>query len=105
MADRCHRLAGIEERFSEGARLMVGPEVVGIHNAAWQEQRVKILRPGLVERDIDRQLFAPIRELPRADLAFLRRYDPGVRTGSIEGLARLRKLDLLEAIFNENGYF
>jgi hypothetical protein len=48
MADGRHRLACVEERFHELDRLRLYPQLVGIDDPARQQQRVEVLRLGIV---------------------------------------------------------
>jgi hypothetical protein len=102
VADRRHRLAGIEECFGERDGLGLHPQRIGIEDTARQQQRVEILRLGLVERQIDRQLLAPIGEVPAANAVTLRRYNAGLGARLVESLAGLDQLDLLEPVRHQD---
>jgi hypothetical protein len=87
MADRRHRLDGVEQRAHECDRLRQHPQRVGTHDAARQQQRVEVLRAGSIQGHVDRDLVAPVGEVPAA-CAFV---------------LRLNQLDLLEAIRDQDG--
>jgi hypothetical protein len=83
-------------------RFRLHPKHVGVHDAAGQEERVELLRPGLVERDVNREPVSPVRELPTADVLIPGRDDARLGTGLVERLARLDHLDLLEPLLDQD---
>src|SRR5205823_12399381 len=64
MANRGDWLALIKEGANELHGLWIGAKFVRAHDAARQEQRIKLARIGLIERDIDRKRLAPIGVTP-----------------------------------------
>src|ERR1700684_1217163 len=104
MADRCDRFSGIEERLREGNRIWLNAKRVRIDYATRQQQRVEIFRLGLIEIHIDRQLYAPVRELPRPYALMFGRYDLGRGAGFVQSFAWLGEFDLLEAIGDQDGH-
>ena len=56
----------------------------------------------LVEGHIDPQLVTPLGGVPAADPLVLGRYDARLGTGSVQGLAGLGQLGLLEAIVDQD---
>ena len=90
------------ERADEGHRLRVDAELVRVDHAAGQEQCVEILHPRLGERHVDGDVVTPVGELPPSHLAFDRRHDLRHGPGLVERLARLRELDLLETILDDD---
>src|ERR1700678_3936043 len=103
MADRCNWLSGIEERLREGNRVWVNAKRVRVDNATRQQQRVEIFRLGPVEIHIDRQLYAPVREIPRPYALMFGRYDLGRGAGFVQSFTWLGEFDLLEAVGDQDG--
>ena len=83
-------------------RLLIHAQLVGIHYAAREEQRVERVRVGALEREVDLELFAPMIVLPAFDLPGLRRDERGLRARFVERFAWLGELDLLDTIGREN---
>jgi hypothetical protein len=67
-----------------------------------QEERVELLRLGLVEGDVDRELVSPVREVPSADVLIPGRDDARFGAGLVERLARLDHLDLLKSVLDQD---
>src|ERR1700722_3797000 len=105
MADRCNRFSGIEERLREDNRVWLNAKRVRVDNATRQQQRVEIFRLGLIEIHIDRQLYAPVREIPSPyALMMFGRNDFGRDASFVQSLAWLGEFDLLEAVGDQDGY-
>ena len=98
MADDGDGLARVEEGLHELDGLWLHPERVGIHDAAGKQQRVELLDVRPAQRDIDREVFTPLGEVPATDALGLRRHDAGVGASEVEGLLGLGELDLLETV-------
>jgi hypothetical protein len=71
MADGCDGLAGLEERAHEPHGALVLAQMIRVHHATREQQRVEVVRPCLVERQVDRDLVAPAVVLPSLDLPTL----------------------------------
>ena len=104
MADRGHRLAGIEEVFYEFNRFRIHPQFVGIDDAAWQQECIESRRIGGVEWNVDCNELCPFLNLPPANLAFLRLDDLSPGPDFVQCLAWFDKLILLKALIDKNGY-
>src|SRR5882672_199939 len=105
VTDHRHRLVLVEESLREPDRLWQHPELVGVHDAARQQQGVEILRPGPVERKVDRKLLTPGFEIPGDHAFAFRRHDGGLGAGLIESFAGVDHLDLLEAVLDQDRNF
>src|ERR1700722_12081490 len=103
MADRCNRFSGIEERLRKGNRIWLNAKRVRVDNAPRQQQRVEIFRLGLIELHIDRQLYAPVREIPRPYALMFGGYDLGRGAGFVQSFAWLGEFDLLDAVGDQDG--
>jgi len=67
------------------------PKRVGIHDAARQEERVELLRLGLVEGDVDRN--SPPQFV---------RFQARTCAGLVERLARLDHFELLKSVLDQD---
>src|SRR5215475_10370268 len=105
MADHCHRLARIEEGLHKVNRLRLHPQLVRIHHAAWQQQRIEFLHPSLLEVHINIKFVTPIPEVPAADMFAFGRHDARCSAGLVESLSGLDQFDLLETVLNQYCYF
>src|ERR1700722_17915504 len=104
MADLSNRFSGIEERLREGNRIWLNAKRVRVDNATRQQQRVEIFRLGLIEIHIDRQLYAPVREIPRPYALMFGRNDLGRGAGFVQSFTWLGEFDLLEAVGDQDGH-
>jgi hypothetical protein len=66
-------------------------------------QGVEIAGVGAVEMYVNRKFLALIREIPSPYTRGPRGNNRRIRTGLVEGLARINQFHLFEAILNENG--
>src|SRR5262249_54816649 len=92
VANRGDRFARGYESLDELDRLRIHPQFVRIDDTTRQEQGVEFLRFGFVEGKINWKLRAPIRVVPRFNLAFLRRDQHRLCTSRVQGFTRLRHL-------------
>jgi hypothetical protein len=102
VADGGNRLARIEEGLHERHCLRVHTQLVGIGHSARQQQCVELVGRGRIERHVDLEVIALVEVLPALNLALHGRDDLRLRPRLIESLARLRELDLLEAVRHQN---
>src|SRR5690606_28170795 len=103
MANRPDRLAAHGERAHELDDLGNHPELIRVERAPGKEQRVECLRIRLLDLQIDVEGLAAIEVPKRLDLACLRRDEHRLRARSLERVARLGELHLLDAVGGENG--
>ena len=77
---------------AESGEFLVRPALarLEVDHAAWQQQRVEIVRLGLIELHINRQLNAPVREIPGPYAWMFGRYDLGRGAGFVQPRGRHR---------------
>src|SRR5262249_1887578 len=105
MADRRHRLTGVEERLHKLDRLPPHPEFIGIDDAARQQDGVEIASLCLFEFQVDRKLIAPVLEVPTTNKFAFGRDDACLGASLVECFPRLDHLDLLKAVIDEDRDF
>jgi hypothetical protein len=98
VADYRHRLPRVEERFDERESREIPPELVRVHDATRQQQRIILLGVRPIEGRIERDLVTPFCMIPPFHLFLSRRDDLSFGAGLLERLAGFREFDLLEAI-------
>jgi hypothetical protein len=95
-------LPASKKAFTNSTACGLHPELVGIHDTPWQQQRVVALRVCSFERNVHRKDVTPISELPLANLFELRRHDSGLSAHLNKRLPRFDKFNLLRAIFDQD---
>ena len=103
MADRGDRLARVEEGLDELDGLRLHAQLVGVGDAAGQQQRVEVLRVGLRERHVNLELVSLVVVIPALHLSAGGRDDFRFRARVVERTARRGQLHLLEAFGDEYG--
>jgi hypothetical protein len=98
MADGGDDLAGFDKGFDDSERLVVDPQLVGIHNAAGQNQRVVITDLHRIERKVDVHRRSPIILLPAVYLPSLGRCHFDLGAFGLQLFKRLHQLRLLETV-------
>src|SRR6185437_4936341 len=76
--------------------------MVGIHDAAGEQERVELIWFYLIERFVDGYRFAPFLVFPAFDLAKFGGDDDGVGPGHVERSAGFDKLRLLKTISGQD---
>jgi hypothetical protein len=98
VADRGHRLAGLEEGAHERDRGGVGAQRVGVGDPAGQHQAVVVVGAGLRDGLVDREGVALVEVVEALDVVGLERQQVGGGTGLLDRLAGLGVFDLLNAV-------
>ena len=83
-------------------RVLVAAELVGIADAAGDQQRVVVVGRHLLDRAVDLQRARGIEVVEALDLAVVDRDDLDLRARVLERLARLLELDSLEHVCRED---
>ena len=96
MADRADRLALVEEVAHEAHGVLVLTQVVGVPDAAGEDERVVVVRACLLDRLVDLERAGFVVVVEALDLAVLQRNELELGTGILERLPRPRQLGLLE---------
>jgi len=104
MANGRDWLSTIDKGAHEVYRGMIYAQLIRIHNAAWEEQRVEIVRICITEWDVDGEFDTPFCNIPPFDSIVDGRHDLCLRAGGVESLPWSCQLILLEAIGHENCY-
>src|SRR3954451_20674097 len=102
VADRRDRLLGLREGGREVHGVLVGAQKVAVRDAAGNQQAVVVVRAGVRDLLVDRQLVAVVEVVEGLDLAGVEAEELGARAGLLERLARLGQLDLLDAVGGED---
>src|SRR5207253_5689166 len=96
------RLAGLVEPADELHRLRVAAQLVGIADAARDQERVVVGGRHLLDRTVDRQLARRVEVVEALDLTVVDRDDLDVGAGILARLPRLLQLDPLEHVGSED---
>src|SRR3989442_967191 len=82
----------LAERAHERARVLVAAELVGVADAARDQERVVVVDPDLLHRPVDLHRARRVEMVEGPDLAVVDRDDLGRGAGLLERLARLLEL-------------
>jgi hypothetical protein len=99
VADGPDRFPGVEELPHEVEGALVHPELVGVHRAARQQQRVVVVDGGVRDEAVDREGPRVLEVVvARRDLAVVDRQQLHLRAGILDRPARLFELHALDAV-------
>jgi hypothetical protein len=70
------------------------------YNSTGEQQGVELIRTGLVEGHVNRNVVTPLGELPASNSPLFGRDNASFSSTFVEGLARLGQFHLLETIRN-----
>src|SRR5258706_13991833 len=96
VADRSYRLMRIEKALHEFQCLLVSAKFVGVHDAAWKQQRVVVIGIRLIQGDIAPNCFSPVLLIPCTTLFLDRRYHLGLSALSLQRLFRPGQFSLFK---------
>ncbi len=103
MADRTHRLARLGEGADEVQGFVVDAQLIGVRDAAWQQQGVIVAGIRLLQAQVDLDLLARGDVVEGLDLAGLGGDQVHLRARCPQGLQRLGELDLFDAVGGHDG--
>jgi hypothetical protein len=101
VADRGHRLAGLEERPHEPDGVGVGAQHVGVGDPAGQHQAVVVVGAGVGDGLVNREGVALVEVVEALDLTRVQRHQVGGGAGLLDRLAWFGIFDLLDAVSGE----
>src|SRR5690606_16957121 len=102
VADRRNRLAFVEEGAHELNGLAIHPQLIGVHHAPGQQQRVEVAGICGVDVEVDREFLPPVRPVPCLHGTLSRGDDLDLRPRLPERFHRLGQLHLLEPLFDQH---
>jgi hypothetical protein len=95
MANCGHWFSALEESPHELHGFRLHPQLIGIGHPTRKQQGVKVLCVRIVESDVDGKRISRLELLPPLYLLLGGRYDPGLRSGTLESSLWLGELGLL----------
>src|SRR5215213_2870101 len=98
VTDRSHGFARGEELLHETDDVLVAAELVGVADAARNQQRVVVRRVDLLDRLVDLLVVRGVEVVERLDRARLQRHEVRLRARLLERLPRLDELHLLDHV-------